>query len=330
MAAVKAFTPVSRILFIVIYMIAATGLVIRVFRQNEINYVHIFELHYEHKLTEWQLWRVASAMLFFWTFSFNLNFVLLLNSGPEVVAELGVDKSQLEISYGIEVDWISLVTVLVFLIMCIQPFFNCFYRTARGELLYTIYQIVRAPFGKVRFRDFFFADIITSMGHPLVDIGYTLFYFFDGDFLKRNGEIDDSKGFMFHFTLIVAFLPHWFRFWQCIHKWFMASNKMQFINSCKYLCKFGPPLAFYLGAAKKVDVDASFWFYFVAQMINTLFSLYWDFRWDWGMFIGTKRTTRFLRDQTKFSSKFYYFAMATNLIFRFWWIISIFTISFSG
>lgn len=28
-----------------------------------------------------------------------------------------------------------------------------------------------APFGKVRFRDFFLADVITSMGTPLADLG---------------------------------------------------------------------------------------------------------------------------------------------------------------
>lgn len=162
------------------------------------------------------------------------------------------------------------------------------------------------------------------MGNPLVDIGYTFYYFVNGDFLTRNGDYEKSEGFMYHFVLIMAFLPYWFRFWQCIHKWFTAANKMQLVNSGKYLSKFGPPLAFYLGAAKKVDVDSSFWIYFAAQMFQTLFCMYWDFRWDWGMFIGTKKKTRFIRDQTKFSKKFYYFAMLSNFIFRFWWLLSIF------
>ena len=65
-------------------------------------------------------------------------------------------------------------------------------------------------------------------------------------------------------------------------------------------------------------------------MVTTTFCLYWDFRWDWGLFIGTTNKTRFLRDEMKFSHKFYYGAMLTNFILRFWWLIGVFTVKYSG
>ena len=321
MAAVRAFTPICRVEFMIIYIIAATGVVIRVFRFYEINYIHIFELSFEDKITEWQLWRVASVLFFVWTFSFNLNFLLVLNSDPEISTE----------SPAIEVDWISLVTFVCLLLICIQPFFNCFYRAARGELLYTIYQIVIAPFGSVRFRDFFFADILTSMGNPLVDFGYSFCYLFGGEFLTRNGNISSNEGFMFYWTLVFSFLPFWFRFWQCLRRVYTKTNATQLANAGKYLSRFVHPILSYCGVAKKVDTgNNSFWAYFVFYLATNLISIYWDIIIDWGMFMGTKRKTRFIRDQTKFSKKFYYFAMVYNVVARFWWIISIFTISFSG
>jgi hypothetical protein len=56
------------------------------------------------------------------------------------------------------------------------------------------------------------------MGHPLVDIGYTMFYFIDGNFQTRNPNVEMNKGFMKYYIAIMAFAPYWWRFWQCIHK----------------------------------------------------------------------------------------------------------------
>ena len=58
--------------------------------------------------------------------------------------------------------------------------------------------------------------------------------------------------------------------------------------------------------------------------------MYWDFRWDWGLLIGTRKDTRFLRDQMIFSKNFYYTCMLLNTIFRFWWVTAIFTVKFAG
>ena len=59
-------------------------------------------------------------------------------------------------------------------------------------------------------------------------------------------------------------------------------------------------------------------------MITTVFCAYWDFRWDWGLFIGTQPGRKYLRNDITFSPAFYYFAMTMNLVFRFWWLIGMF------
>ena len=79
-------------------------------------------------------------------------------------------------------DWIGLVLMTVIIFACFNPI-GCFtqgdffHQQARNQLGYTILQILIAPFGSVRFRDFFFADCLTSMKTPLTDIGYIVIHF---------------------------------------------------------------------------------------------------------------------------------------------------------
>jgi hypothetical protein len=84
---------------------------------------------------------------------------------------------------------------------------------------------VISPFGTVRFRDFFFADVITSMGQSLKDIGAIMVFFG----CNVNGKDDDkdsecmtkswiAANFKPNFLIVCSFIPFWFRFWQCINK----------------------------------------------------------------------------------------------------------------
>jgi hypothetical protein len=117
----------------------------------------------------------------------------------------------------------------------------------------------------VRFRDFFLADVITSIGHPLVDIGITISYFTAGHWEERDKDVNKKTGFLNVWIIAFAYLPYWWRFWQCINKWKNQGNKMQLVNSCKYASKFGPPTVYYIfGAAKKVDVGDTSFFAFLA------------------------------------------------------------------
>jgi len=95
-----------------------------------------------------------------------------------------------------------------------------------------------------------------------------------------------------NYFIIVAFLPYWWRFWQCIKKWYKSGNIWQLVNAGKYFSKFGPAITVkILHASKYIDYDADknapFYYFFIAEMIQTMFSLYWDYVWDWGLFFGT-------------------------------------------
>ena len=78
--------------------------------------------------------------------------------------------------------------------------------------------IIIAPFGKVRFRDFFLADVITSMGSSLGDLGLIAI-------MIRDGTEADKTDIALYFT-IISFAPYWWRFWQCLNKWYKLNNNL--------------------------------------------------------------------------------------------------------
>ena len=80
-----------------------------------------------------------------------------------------------------------------------------------------IFQIFIAPFGTVRFRDFFLADVITSMGQPLVDLGIAMAYFSQGHWASRDPSVSKPVVYL----AIVAYLPYWWRFMQCLNKFYL-------------------------------------------------------------------------------------------------------------
>ena len=133
-------------------------------------------------------------------------------------------------------------TLLIFFILyCIQPLLACGYRTARYQLLITIWEILIAPFGRVRFRDFFFADIITSMGRTLQDMGFAVYFAFEDDI--RASKYPSFRNHNLNvYCIICGFIPFWFRFWQCINKYNDTRANTHLLNAGKYFSKLIPPV----------------------------------------------------------------------------------------
>lgn len=72
---IKAFSPICRMLFFLIYTMFMIGVVIRVFREKEINFLHIFEIQYDKRIYEWEFWKIGSVMLFIWSSLFSIEFM---------------------------------------------------------------------------------------------------------------------------------------------------------------------------------------------------------------------------------------------------------------
>ena len=127
------------------------------FRKYEINYFYIFDLDYRYKLYEYQIWAIAIVLAFFWFVAFYADIICLI-----IEAYADVDHKELLMDHIRSYNYIGMTLLSIFIVGCFFPH-KCMYGQARIELAYTIYNILISPFGKVRFKDFFFADVLTSI-----------------------------------------------------------------------------------------------------------------------------------------------------------------------
>lgn len=194
---------IIRIGFYFATIVFGSAVCVQVFTAYGVNYIFIFQLDPTRKVTYHQLYRIAALLYSVCLFSFCLCIMQIK------LDHVFITHAPIFI-YGF---------VAFFLIYCMQPFHECGHRTARFQLANTVLQIFMAPFGTVRFRDFFFADIITSMGHILGDIGFAIYFAGQSD-IHSNSGLSKHNNTLKYYLMICSILPYWFRFWQCLHKWY--------------------------------------------------------------------------------------------------------------
>lgn len=160
---------VFRFLLMILCTILSTTYAIKILRSYKVNYPFIFDLDPHYKVTYMQLLRVSLMLLTIWAFCFlgQLFIIKLAYVFPHPVAAF------------------ALILTIAFILICFAPF-HCLYLRARKELLVVLYHIVISPFGLVRFKHFFLADIITSFVVPLKDVGYIVCFFFNGLWLQSD------------------------------------------------------------------------------------------------------------------------------------------------
>lgn len=127
----------------------------------------------------------------------------------------------------------SLILIVALLLIIINPL-KYLYREFRFEFLYSLYQNIIAPFGYVRFKDFFLGDILTSAVKPLIDF-YFIGCFFSTDSWK-NPQIGDICKADNKTILLITLIPYWIRFWQCINRFYFTKQWFpHLVNAGKYL-----------------------------------------------------------------------------------------------
>ena len=125
--------------------------------------------------------------------------------------------------------------------------------------------------------------------------------------------------------IIVSFLPFWWRFWQCINKYYNTGYKAHLVNAGKYSSKLFPPLVVAIDANSSQAGGQYFEYFIIFYTIATLYCLVWDYYMDWGLFRSSEKNTYMLRPQIKYDRSFYYISMCTNCVLRFFWVIMVAT-----
>ncbi|KAJ6371304.1 hypothetical protein OIU77_001751 [Salix suchowensis] len=203
-------------------------------------FVVLHMLMYAANIYFWKRYRINYAFIFGFKQGTELGYreVLLLASGLSVFA-LGCVISNLDMEMDprtksfeaiTELIPLALLTLLLVIVFC--PF-NIIYRSSRFFLIQCAFHCVFAPLYKVTLPDFVLADQLTSQVQALRNLEFYICYYGWGDFTTRTNTCSGSRVFE-SFYFVVAMIPYWFRFLQCLRRLFEEKDSGEAYNGLKY------------------------------------------------------------------------------------------------
>lgn len=299
-------------------------------------FIVLHMLMYAGNIYFWRRYRVNYSFIFGFKPGTALGYreVLLLSFGVAVLA-LGSVLANLDMemeteteteSYGPFTELLPLFIVVLVIVIMICPF-NIIYRSSRIFFLTCLFHSICAPLYKVVLPDFILADQLTSQVQAFRSVEFYLCYYFSGNYKHRESTCGDNDVFK-TFSFIVAGIPYWWRFLQCLRRFFEEKDNMQGLNGLKYLATI---VAVCTRIAFTRNKHSIAWKVVagIASTIAAVVSTYWDIVLDWGL-LQRNSTNPWLRDKLLVPHTNVYFgAMGLNVLLRLAWLQTILDIKFS-
>jgi len=294
----KPFFPFFSFSYIIILSLFLLGIDMLVLQHYKINYVYIFELDTRNKIKPFIIFQNALGLSALW-----ILFFLMMKMAM---------KFNL---FGGEYTLFPLIMNTLLVVILFLPFHIIYLSFRKGLLLVLIRNLF--PFGKntVRFKDFVFGDILTSLSDPFKNLllGYCIM-------VCRDCYLNNSRGSCNRDTipcLIISVYPQFIRWTQCINKLYYTRLLWPHLgNFFKYSCGIGNTLMGYFYTKKKNDLRLYFRIFIGA--ISTCYNLFWDIYLDWGC--GRQNNLHFfLREKLTYPQVSYYLAIAYDIIVRTTW-----------
>ncbi|XP_058096372.1 LOW QUALITY PROTEIN: phosphate transporter PHO1 homolog 3-like [Magnolia sinica] len=291
-------------------------------------FIVLHMLMYTANIYFWRHYRVNYPFIFGFKQGAELDYreVFLLSTAVAVLALAGVltnldmDIDTETKDYKILTELVPLGLVIFVLLVTFCPF-NIIYRSSRLFLLQCAFHCICAPLYKVTLPDFFLADQLTSQVQAIRSLQFYICYYGWGDFEFREEKCTTYNVYN-TFLFIVAMIPYWARFLQCVRRTFEEKDVMQAYNRLKY---FATIIAVIMRTAYDVEKGMG-WRVLAAitSAIAAVVSTYWDLVHDWGLLQRTSKNHS-LRDKLLISHKSVFFtAMVLNILLRFAWVQSVF------
>ncbi|KAL4319954.1 hypothetical protein GQ457_18G024900 [Hibiscus cannabinus] len=164
--------------------------------------------------------------------------------------------------------------------------------------------------------DFFLADHLTSQIQAIRSLDLYICYY--GLERSQRQSKCHSHGVYNALYFIVAVIPYWLRFLQCIRRWFEEKEAMHGYSSINYILTIVVVIIRSIFELKKGTV----WMVWslVSSAIVTITSIYWDIVIDWGL-LQRHSKNPYLRDKLLVPYKSVYFAaMALDIVLRVSWM----------
>ncbi|CAN7133791.1 unnamed protein product [Brassica rapa subsp. narinosa] len=286
-------------------------------------FIVLHMIMYASNIYFWKKYRVNYAFIFGFKEGTELGYrpVLLLSFGlgtlalAAVLINLDMEMDPNTNDYKTITELLPLFVVAIVMAISVCPF-NIFYRSSRFFFLAVIFRCIAAPLYKVSLPDFFLADQLTSQVQALRSLQFYVCYYGWGDFRLRRNTCRSSDVYN-TFNFIVAVIPYWSRFLQCVRRLIEEKDISQGFNALKYLLTI---VAVCLRTAYSLNRGNNWrlaaW---VFSALATFYGTYWDIVHDWGFLHNPSKT--WLREKLLVPNKaVYYVAMVVNVVLRLAWL----------
>ncbi|KAK6921992.1 EXS, C-terminal [Dillenia turbinata] len=287
-------------------------------------YIVLHMLMYAANIYFWKRYRINYPFIFNFKQGTELSYreVFLLSTGLSVLAmtsllaHLHMDLDTGHCFYKTISEMIPLALISVVLLITFCPF-NIIYRSSRFFLIQCMFHCICAPLYKVTLPDFFLADNLTSQVQAIRSLEYYICYYGWEDSSRIKNKCH-SRGVYNAFYFIVAVIPYWARFMQCLRRLFEEKDPIHGYNGLKYFLTI---VAVVIRTSFELKKGIS-WkvFAFLSSAIATIMNTYWDIVMDWGLLQRHSKNIG-LRDKLVVSHRSVYFAaMFMNVILRIAWL----------
>ncbi|XP_057777186.1 phosphate transporter PHO1 homolog 10-like isoform X3 [Salvia miltiorrhiza] len=165
--------------------------------------------------------------------------------------------------------------------------------------------------------DFFLADQLTSQVQAIRNFEYYICFYGGRQLTRRLKRCSNNEVYnVFYFVLAVV--PYWFRFLQCVRRLFEERDSVHGYNGLRY---FTTIVAVVIRTAfefrKKIAWKV---LALLSSAVAAIANTYWDIVVDWGL-LQRRSKNLFLRDKLIVPHKNVYFvAMVLDILLRFAWL----------
>ncbi|KAM1300059.1 hypothetical protein PS1_011447 [Malus domestica] len=286
-------------------------------------YITLHMLMYAADIYFWRCYRVNYAFIFGFKKGTELGYreVFLLATGLAVLslggflANLHLDLSAEKYKTVTELVPLGLLALVLAITFC--PF-KIIYHSSRFFFIRSLFRCTCAPLYPETFPDFFLADQLTSQVQALRSFVLYVCYYGLGESSRRQSKCR-SHGLYNTLYFIIAVVPFWMRFLQCIRRFCDEKDVKYIFNGLKYLSTI---VAVIIRTVYEMTKGKTSWMVLalISSAVATTMNTYWDIVMDWGLLRKTSKN-KYLRDRLVVPHKIVYFAaMVLNVVLRLAWM----------
>jgi hypothetical protein len=306
--------PVIRFFFLLNTLFLLLGWVVSVFESYKVNYVFLLDIDPKCCIDSTALLMLAFLLQGIWMFV--------------VIVFLADARFGLLLDHPKGYTFYPAIMAVAEIGVLLLPS-KLFRRKYRGAVLRAMGAVITAPFSEVTFATNVMGDMLTSFTHPIPDLVYTFFYLYTAlawvgmrfvpefllpEYPYKGKPLSDTA------QRIVLALPYYFRFMQCLKRWYRTeerdSRQIHLGNACKYASGL---LVVVVNAYSGFSLYVAALVWAFSYVGSTLFFTLWDTTQDWGLFPSTER---FQRTRRMYPPFFYILISLLNVMLRMTWALN--------